>query len=310
MINKNKLRFNTITQKIKNITVTDNIVAYVTIAPVMILLAIFTLYPIIYLVWRSLFSGSLIQSKLDFVGFQNYIELFSSEDFIQVLQNTIIYTIMLVGITLILAVFMAVWLNSKITPKLNQAVQAFIFTPHIISLVSASIVFLWLMDTDVGFINMMLESFGLTPYTFLDRPETAMVSLVFVMVWKSLGYYTLLILAALQTIPSNIYEAAAIDDAPKLKIFLKITLPMISPTILFTTVVATINSFKVFDTVSVMTQGGPINSTNTLVYFIYEQAFRFSKMGIASAAGVILLIFVILMTYLQFGVGKTRVHYQ
>ena len=120
----------------------------------------------------------------------------------------------------------------------------------------------------------------------------------------------MLIMAALQNIPSNVYEAAEIDDTPKLRTFFKITLPMISPTILFTSVVATISSFKVFDSVSIMTGGGPLNSTNTLVYYIYEYAYRYGKPGQACAAGVILLIFVCAITFLQFKVSKKRVYYQ
>lgn len=117
-------------------------------------------------------------------------------------------------------------------------------------------------------------------------------------------------MAALQTVPSNIYEAAELDSTPKWRVFFKITLPMISPTILFTSVVASIASFKIFDSVNVMTQGGPVDSTNTLVYYIYSFAFRYGKPGMACAAGVILLILVCIMTYVQFGVGKKRVHYQ
>ena len=137
-----------------------------------------------------------------------------------------------------------------------------------------------------------------------------MISLVLVMVWKSVGYYVLLVMAALQTVPRSIYEAAELDNTPKMRTFFKITLPMISPTILFTCVVASIQSFKIFDAVNVMTQGGPVDSTNTLVYYIYAYAFRYGKPGIACAAGVVLLILVCLMTYVQFGVSKNKVHYQ
>jgi sn-glycerol 3-phosphate transport system permease protein len=236
--------------------------------------------------------------------------LSQSPDFRQVLANTFIYTVLLVGMVMALAVLIAVWLNSGKKKILNEVVQGFIFTPHIISLVSASLVFLWLMDPDIGLFNMALGLFGLRPFPFLNSPNTALFSMVLVMVWKSLGYYSLIIMAALQTIPSEIYEAAELDDTPKVRVFFKITLPMISPTVLFTTVVATINSFRIFDTVSVMTQGGPANSTNTLVYYIYQYAFKFSKIGIASAAGVIMLVFVGLLTFVQFGVGGKRVHYQ
>ena len=130
------------------------------------------------------------------------------------------------------------------------------------------------------------------------------------MVWKSLGYYTLLVLAALQSVPKDIYEAAEIDDTPKIKTFFKITIPMISPTLFFTTIVATISSFQVFETVNLMTQGGPVNSTNTLVYKIYSDAFKYLKLGDASAEGVVLLAFVGVLTLVYFVFLGKKVHYQ
>ena len=278
---------------------------FVTAMPAMILLFVFTVYPVFYLIYYSMFSGSLISAKKTFVGLDNYKELFGSETFRMVLVNTVVYTVLFVSLTMVLAVIIAVWLNGSKHKKLNNMVEGFIFTPHVISMVSVSIVFLWLMDPDTGFLNMVI-----TKFPFLSSPSTSMFSLVLVMVWKSVGYYVLLIMAALQTVPSNIYEAAELDSTPKWRVFFKITLPMISPTILFTSVVASIASFKIFDSVNVMTQGGPVDSTNTLVYYIYSFAFRYGKPGMACAAGVILLILVCIMTYVQFGVGKKRVHYQ
>ena len=280
---------------------------FVTAMPAMILLFVFTVYPVFYLIYYSMFSGSLISAKKTFVGLDNYKELFGSETFRMVLVNTVVYTVLFVSLTMVLAVIIAVWLNGSKHKKLNNMVEGFIFTPHVISMVS---VFLWLMDPDTGFLNMVITKLGFAKFPFLSSPSTSMFSLVLVMVWKSVGYYVLLIMAALQTVPSNIYEAAELDSTPKWRVFFKITLPMISPTILFTSVVASIASFKIFDSVNVMTQGGPVDSTNTLVYYIYSFAFRYGKPGMACAAGVILLILVCIMTYVQFGVGKKRVHYQ
>lgn len=288
----------------------ERLMGYLLAAPAVVLLLVFTVYPLIYLFYRSLFGGNLITKDPKFVGFENYTKLFTSEDFYQVLSNTVIYTLITVVLTMILAVVIAAWLNGKRNSKLNEYVQTFIFTPHIISVVSVSTLFLWLMDSKNGFFNAILTALGFEPYTFLASPDTALFSMSIVMVWKGLGYYVLLIMAALQNIPTSVYEAAEMDNTPALRTFFKITLPMISPTILFTSVVATIASFKVFDSVSIMTGGGPLNSTNTLVYYIYDYAYNFGKPGQACAAGVILLIFVCIITYIQFQVGKTRVHYQ
>lgn len=288
----------------------EKLMGYLMAMPAIILLFAFTVYPLFYMAYRSLFGGSVISRNPKFVGFDNYKALVESTDFHQVLMNTAIYTVITVGLTMVLAIVIAVWLNGKRNSKLNSIAQTFIFTPHIISMVSVSTLFLWLMDSQNGLLNVVLTALGFEPYSFLASPETALLSVSLVSVWKGLGYYVLLIMAALQNIPTSVYEAAEMDDTPPLRTFFKITLPMISPTILFTSVVAVIASFKVFDSVSIMTGGGPVNSTNTLVYYIYDFAYSYGKPGQACAAGMVLLLFVCVVTYVQFLVGKKRVHYQ
>lgn len=288
----------------------ERLMGYILMAPATILLFAFTVYPLCYLVYRSLFGGNLITADPDFVGFKNYQTLMESSDFHKVLVNTLVYTLISVGFTVVLAVILAAWLNSKKNKRLNGVTQTLMFTPHIISMVSVATLFLWMMDSKNGLFNTVLSMLGLPEGTWISDPKTALWSVALVSIWKSLGYYVLLIMAAIQNIPTSVYEAAEMDDTPKIRTFFKITLPMISPTILFVTVVATIASFKVFDSVSIMTGGGPINATNTLVYYIYDYAYRYGKPGQACAAGVVLLIFVCLITIIQFQVSKRRVHYQ
>ena len=288
----------------------ERLTGFMMALPAIVLLIAFTVYPLGYLFYRSFLGGSIISKNPKYVGFDNYVALAKSEDFHEVLMNTAIYTLITVVLTMILSIIIAVWLNGKKNKKLNEITQTFIFTPHIISVVSVSTLFLWLMDSKNGFFNAIITSLGFEPFTFLSSPKTALFSMSLVMVWKGLGYYVLLIMAALQNIPTSVYEAAEMDDTPALRTFFKITLPMISPTILFTSVVAVIASFKVFDSVSIMTGGGPLNSTNTLVYYIYDFAYNYGKPGQACAAGIVLLFFVVVVTYVQFLVGKKRVHYQ
>ena len=160
----------------------DRLLGMITASPAAILLCIFTVYPVIYLIYRSLFSGSLISAKKEFVGFDNYTEIFADETFHKVLANTVIYTVLFVGLTMVLAILIAVWLNGSRQKRLNNMVEACIFTPHVISMVSVSIVFLWLMEPDTGFFNMILTRLGLEKYPFLSSPSTPMISLVLVMV--------------------------------------------------------------------------------------------------------------------------------
>ena len=283
---------------------------YVLIAPAILLLCLFTIYPIFYLIHSSLYDGSLLSETRHFVAFDHFKALFNSTDFLITLKNTVFYSIGLVAIIMVLATLFAVWVNSKVQKRLNDLALAAVFTPHIVSLVSVSTIFLWIMDPQIGAVNYILQTFGLAPFPFLGSSKTALASLVMMMVWKSVGYYSLLVIAALQGVPKEIYEAASVDDASRLKTFFRITLPMISPTLFFTAIVATISSFQVFETVNLMTQGGPVNSTNTLVYKIYSDAFKYLKLGPASAEGVILLAFVVVLTIIYFVFLGKKVHYQ
>jgi sn-glycerol 3-phosphate transport system permease protein len=281
---------------------------YFLVGPAVVLLLIFVIYPLIYLVYSSFTSGSLISLKTEYIGFANYTELFHSEDFIKVMGNTVMYTIMLVSLSLLSATLLALWISKR--GKIYDFAQGAIFTPHIVSLVSVSLVWLWLMDPQIGILNSVLKALHLPICQWLTSPHSALASLVLVALWKSAGYYVLLIVAALQGIPKEIFEAAALDDASCSATFFKITMPMISPTLFFILVVSSIGSFQVFDTINLMTQGGPINSTNVFVYFIYEYAFKFFRIGYASAAGVVLLLFVSLLTLVYFLVLGKKVHYQ
>ncbi|WP_062051633.1 carbohydrate ABC transporter permease [Bacillus sp. JCM 19034] len=280
---------------------------YIMIAPAMIGVFIFVIYPIFYLIYLSFFNYNLMnKAKSQFIGLDNYIQIFSRSDFYVVLSNTLTYTLGVVIFTIALALLFAVWLSKK--SKLNMIVQAGIFTPHIISIVSIALVWLWLMEPNLGFLNFILKELGLPTSQWLQSSSTAMESIILVSVWGSVGYYTLIIIAALQGVSPNIYEAAALDNANKLTVFRKITMPLISPQLFFILVIMTIGSFKVFDTVRIMTGGGPNNSTNTIVYYIYE--FRTTNIGYASATGVVLMVLIGVLTILYFRVLSKRVHYQ
>ena len=288
----------------------EQLKGYVLIAPAIILLIIFCIYPIIWLIRSSFYDGSLISKTRNFIGLDNFRTLMATPDFLQTVRNTVVYSIGLVAVMMVLSTLLAVWLNGKIQKRLNSLTMAAIFTPHIISLVSVTTIFLWLFDPDIGALNFLIKLVGMQPNTFLTHSKTALGSLVFMMVWKGTGYYTLLTMAALQGVPKEIYEAASIDDTPSYRVFFRITLPMISPTLFFSTIVSTISSFQVFETVNLMTLGGPVNSTNTLVFQIYSDAFKYMKLGVASAEGVVLLAFVAVLTVIYFAFLGKKVHYQ
>ena len=281
---------------------------YVLIGPAIFFIFVFVVYPIVCQIAISFTDWNLISPKNHFVGLKNYEALFTSRDFRQVVGNTVLYTVSFVAATLALALLLAFWLSNN--TRINRLVQSVIFLPHITALVSVAMMFMWLMDPEIGVFNYVLGVLGLPKLQWLESSKTSMLSIVIVNVWKSLGYYTLVLLAALRGVPQELYEAAALDNASRSRSFFKITIPMISPTLFFLLVVMTILSFNVFDTVSVMTGGGPVNSTNVLVYFIYKNAFTYMKVGYASAAGTVLLVIVGFLTFFYFKLLDKKVYYR
>ncbi|MEK3872422.1 MULTISPECIES: carbohydrate ABC transporter permease [unclassified Paenibacillus] len=280
---------------------------YVLIAPAMAGIGLFVIYPVAYLVYLSFFKYNLMnKARSKFIGLDNFEQILTRGDFYKALGNTAVYTLGVVVLTMALSLLIAVWLNRK--TRINALVQAGIFTPHIVSIVSIALVWLWLMDPDQGLLNFVLRTFGLPPSEWLQSSGTALFSVIIVSVWQSVGYYALIIVAALQSVPPSIYEAAALDNASRFKVFWKITLPMISPQLFFILIIMTIGSFKVFDTVKIMTGGGPNDATNTLVYYIY--GFRTTNIGYSAATGTVLMAIIGVLTFIYFRLLAKKVHYQ
>ena len=282
--------------------------SYLYIMPALIGILVFVIYPILYTIYLSFQSGSLMSTTFTFAGLDNYKDLLKDGDFIITLKNTAIYTVAMVTISISLALVFAVWLNKQ--SFMHKLTQTIIFTPHIVSLVSIGVLFMWLMNPDYEFLNFVLEKIGLEPSTWLSSDKTALFSIILVGIWKTVGYNTLVFVAGLQGIPKYIYEAANLDNSGPIKTFFKVTLPLLSPTIFFLLITTTTASFQVFDLINVMTKGGPINSTNMLVYYIYEAGFRYYDIGIASAASVFLIVLVGILTFAHFKLLSNKVHYQ
>lgn len=281
---------------------------YFMVAPAMIFLGLFTVYPMLNLIYLSFTNWNLISPTKSFVGLTNYRELFLRDDFWQTLKNTAVFTVFSVVIILALAILLAILI--KVPKKINTAIQLTMFLPHVVSLVCVSMIFRWLMDPDIGVFNLVLNFFGFPSLKWLQSSDTAMMSVILVNIWRSVGYITLIVLSGLQRIPAEIYEAASLDNASSWRVFWKITLPMISPQLFFLLITMTLSSFKVFDTVSIMTGGGPGNSTNVISYYIYQYAFSYMKIGYASAAGSVLLAILVIVTIIYFKGLSKKVYYQ
>ncbi len=288
----------------------DKIKPYLMLLPAFIGIGLFTIWPVIRVIWWSFYKvNQLNPEKTKFMGLKNYTYLLTNKNFLKTLSNTGVYTLWTVLIILLIALVLAVWL-SKRQDKMTKFTQAAAFTPHITSMVTISMVFAQMMNPNIGLFNEILEAVGLPRMQWLQSSDTAMGSVIFVASWKSIGYYSLIIIGALQSISPSIYEAAALDNAGEFRTLRKITIPMISPQLFFTLIVMTIGSFKVFDTVRLMTDGGPNNATSTIVYYIYKTVFWDSNVGRACAASVILLILVGILTVIYFKLLSKKVHYQ
>ena len=281
---------------------------YLIVAPAIAILLVFWVYPIFNMGYLSLFKWDLISPKMKFVGLDNFAAILADAQFWQTVSSTLIYTLFVVGFGVGLGMLVAVYLYER--TKTNGFLQAVVFSPYVVSLASVALLWLWIMNKDFGLLNSLLAAVGLGPVDWLGDPRVALASLILISVWKSVGYDSLILVSALQAIPRHLYEAARLDSAGRWATFSKITFPMISPTMFFLVIVDVIASLKVFETIQIMTSGGPQNATNTLVYSLYEYGFQFNRVGTAAAIGVVLLVMIAVFSVAYFKLLARRVHYR
>jgi multiple sugar transport system permease protein/sn-glycerol 3-phosphate transport system permease protein len=275
--------------------------------PSLILLGIFVFYPLGYVVYLSLLKWDLI-TPASVVGLSNYAALFKDSYFLQAVQVTVAVSAASVGITLPLGFLCAVFLNLKL--RESAFYRGILLAPYIFPLVASGIAWSMMFQQDGGILNWLIRHLGGSGLNWLGSSTWAVVAVIIVGVWQYLGYYTLIFLAGLQGIPPDYYEAAAIDGAGNVVQAVRITLPLLSPTLLFATIILIIQSFQTFSQVYVMTQGGPAGATTTLVYYLYEVAFQFFQIGKAGAISVLLLLFLVGITLIQLILARRWVHYE
>ncbi len=285
----------------------DKIKPYIYILPAFIFLCLFTYYPFLKSIYLSLFRYNLSTPQKKFIGLENYIHLFKDPVFWIVVKNNIFYAIGTIIASVGTALIFAIMIHENIRKKTYFMTS--IFYPNVIPMAAAAMIWVWLFSPGYGLIDYLLSKIGFDDIEWLSDHRYALVAIIIVGVWKSIGYYMILFLAGLQNIPDELYEAGKIDGAVGLKKVIYITFPMLSPTILFVIIIAIMNSFQAIDQVYLMTRGGPGNATNLIVFFIYENAFRFYDIGYASTITSLLLIVLLILTILTFRVSKRRVYY-
>lgn len=276
----------------------DTFAAWLFLAPALIFLGIFLFYPIAYLLYLSFTTGSFTVEGIEWIGGRNYLRLFTDADFWQVIGNTVYFTVGTVIPTIIIPLGLAALLNRSIA--LRGILRTAYFIPSVTSLVAVGLSFRWLFQTE-GPINNWLLSLNIDPIPWLSSTFWAMPVLILLSSWKQLGFNLVVFLAGLQTIPQSRYEAAELDGANDWAKFWYITLPGLKPTLVFAVLTTAIFTLRSFEQVYIITGGGPLNSTNLLVYYIYEQAFARFEFGYAAAAATVLLAiaFIFVYFYLQ-----------
>lgn len=274
----------------------DTVAAWIFLTPALILLSLFILWPIAYLFYLSFTAGSFTNKGIYLVGLKNYWRLLYNQDFWQVIVNTIYFTLATVIPSVVIPLGLAVLLNRSLAWR--GILRSAYFLPSIISLVAAGLGFRWLFQT-TGPVNGLLNFFAIRPIPWLGDTFWAMPVIILLSIWKQLGFNMVVFLAGLQAIPSSRYEAAELDGANAWQQFRYITLPGLRPTIIFAIVTTAIFTLRSFEPVYVMTGGGPLNSTNLLVYYIYQEAFAQFDFGYAAAAATVLLAVTLLLVYLQ-----------
>lgn len=281
----------------------DNLVGYSFIIPNLIGYTLFVFTPVVFSFILSVMSWDGSQRQMEFVGLQNFVQIFHDEIFIKSFFHTIQYALYTVIPTLALSLLLAVLLNHKL--KGIAFFRTALYFPYIASIVAVGAVWNMLFQPDFGPVNEFLKFIGISsPPRWVVDLKWAMPSIAIVSVWKYVGYYMIVYLAALQGISASLYEAAGIDGANGFQKLRYITIPMLTPTTFFVLIMLTIQCFKVFDLVYVMTGGGPGNATKTLVNYIYEKAFTSWQFGPASAGAIVLFAVVLVITLLQFAGEK------
>jgi multiple sugar transport system permease protein len=252
--------------------------------------------------------NNLLSGSTPFVGAANYRQLVHDPIVAQAIQHTLVYTALFVPGTMIVGLFLAVAMNRKIRGIAIYRTAA--FATMAISTISEAIVFIWLFDPSFGVVNYFFSLVGIPQQQFLSSPSQALYVIVVMTIWGWTGFSVVIYLAALQGVPQTLLEAAAIDGASAWQSFRRITLPLLSPATLFLAVWLTINALQLFDEVYLSTQGGPLNATTVLVYYIYTQAFQDFNFGYASAIAYLLFIVIVVVTAIQFRVSRRFTYYR
>ncbi|ALS24103.1 MULTISPECIES: carbohydrate ABC transporter permease [Paenibacillus] len=297
-----------LTPNAKRKAVSNFLLGMLYLGPMLFLMIVFIFYPILKTLYYSFYSTNPRGVPVLFVGLDNYINLVTSDSFLTSMKATFLYVLYTVPIGVALALFLAVIASEKL-----RGIEFFrvIFSSTVgISVAAGSTIWLFIFHPSIGLLNRVLGYAGISPIAWLTDSDWALISVSITSIWMGIGFNFIILLGGLQSIPEDIYESATIDGAGYWTKLFRITLPMVSPSLFFVIIVTVIHSFQSFGQIDILTQGGPAESTNLIVYSIFQNAFIHYKFGVASAQAIILFIVVLIVTVIQFKVGEKKVHYQ
>lgn len=286
----------------------ETLFGYALLLPALVVFGVFSYYPIARAFHISLLNWDGLSKTPDFVGFGNYARALADPLFRRALKQTVYYTAGIVPGTMLIGLFLAVLLNTRL--KGRALFRTIYYLPSVAPTVAASVIWKLILDGNWGLLNSCLKRVGLPAPNWLFDPQWAMIAIVIMGIWANAGYQMVIFLAGLQGIPDVYYEAAQIDGAGRWKQFRFVTLPLLSYTTFFVLTTSVIGSFQVFGSIYILTNGGPLQSTVVMVFLIYQRAFKYFQMGYGSALAYILFAIILVLTLFQFWVGRKLVYYE
>lgn len=288
-------------------TLRENLISYSFLSPLLLFFIVFMLIPLVWTLYLSLFSGGILQG-LRFAGLNNFLALFRNRIFLTSLRVTGIYVAIVIPTVILISLFLAVLIVDRHI-RAKNIFKVALFFPNLAPMVVLAVLWYFIIHPEIGLLNIILRSLKITPPNWLGSTSFALVAILLLELWRGIGFYMVIYIAALIAIPNELYEAAVIDGAMGFRRLTRITLPLIRPTLLFTLVMATIWNFQVFDSVFVLTRGGPANSTSSVVWYIYANAFQYDKLGFASTMAVVLMTIILVLSLLQFKFLRSDFYY-
>ncbi len=286
----------------------NHVYGWLLLTPAAILLVAFTHYPTAATLAKSFFSTGTATRPSKFVGLDNYDLMLTDEVFWKVVDNNVWYAIGTIPASIAIAILMALWVNSRISAR--GLVRMAYFTPTVLPMIAVANIWLFFYTPGIGLIDQITSIFGVSEHNWLGDPDTVLGCIIVMTIWKEAGFFMIFYLAALQTLPPELHEAARIEGASRWYYFRRVTFPLLMPTTLFVLINAFVNSFKLVDHLFILTKGGPDNASSLLLYYIYEVAFSFFDESYAATLTVLLLGVLAIISVGQFLLLDKRVHYR